>query len=190
MKQEDKILRIDGVKWWIILFEGVRTSSPTALCPQHSLKLEPKPGLYLSSHGYKTKNASTATMLECAEGPHTITIPREFAKEQKYVIDRLDALTFEKLTVINLDDEAIPVASEELKKDSPFWIKAKLTDSKSGKRLIIWAGDRSKKNKTQLFIEPELKRLSFDQNDDHPTEVFAKVEVTFANNVSATIENK
>lgn len=173
---------IDGIKWYVVKStDGSRHPEP--LCPQHHLRLTAKPGRVLNtrSRQYYDRPADTATMLECAEGPHTLDIPRDFSSERKYVVDRLDALFFEKATYIYLDDLAIPVATENLKeKDSPVWVRARVTESKSGLRLIVWAGDRSEKSKTQLFVEPEISRLSFDQNDDHPLEVFAKVEATFA----------
>ncbi len=187
IKQE--IIRIDGIKWWITTdTQGNRI--PVPLCPQHNLRLDPKPEQYYSSSygDFREKDSSTATKMECAEGLHILEMPRQFHKEKAYIINRVDALIFAKMITLNLDEEAIPVASEEIKKDSPYWIKVKITESKSGTRLIVWAGDRSKKNKTQLFIEPELKRLSFDQNDDHPTEVFAKVEATFSDNIQASIQ--
>lgn len=187
MDQEDKLKRIDGIKWWISIVNGLRV--PVPLCPQHNLRLEPKPGHSYYHNISRPRPTTTATELECAEGPHSFHIPRQFGQEISYVINKADALIFEKMKVQNFDDELIPVASEELK-DSSYWIRSKITDSKAGTRLIIWAGDRSKHNKTQLFIEPELKRLSFDQNDDHPTEVFAKVEVTFADNIKASIKDE
>jgi len=191
MAEKQQILRIDGVKWCITSApNGTRLAVP--LCPLHNLRLDPKPEKYYSSRlqTRTTRPEFTAKELECAEGQHILNIPREFGEEQKYIINRVDALIFKEMTVLNLDDEAIPVASYELKKDTPYWVKAKITESKSGIRLIVWAGDRLRKNKTQLFVEPEIKRLSFDQNDDHPTEIFAKIEATFSENVTAIISKK
>lgn len=183
-----EIVRIDSIKWWITQSTtGIRL--PIPLCPQHNLKLTPIPGQYLYAGRYVNKLPSTAIVMQCAEGPHSHKIPREYDDEKKYVLDKIDALTFAGMSVLNLDDEAIPVAKENLK-ESQYWVKSKVTKSKSGDRLIIWAGSRSKGNKTQLFIEPELKRLSFDQNDDHPLEVFAKVEAVFANGATTSIETK
>jgi hypothetical protein len=134
---------------------------------------------------------SEALELECAEGPHRLTIPRKLSDEKSYVIDRIDALIFEKATYIYLDDKAIPVALDEIKgKEGPVWVRAKVTESKSGLRLIVWAGDKSAKTKTQLFVEPSIKRLSFDQNDDHPTEVFTKVEALFKDEVKVSIKSQ
>ena len=190
MTQEQKIVRIDGIKWWVSTLQ-TGTRVPIPLCPEHDLRLDPRPErVFNETRGFENKERWTAKKLECAEGPHIISIPREFQEEKNYVINRIDALVFKKMVVLNLDDEAIPVASTIIRKNSPYWVKAKVTESKSGIRLIVWAGDKSKKNKTQLFIEPELKRLSFDQNDDHPTEIFAKVVATFSENQVTTIEKQ
>lgn len=182
----DKYIVVDKIKWRIMEQNGIRTPQP--ICPTHFLRMRPKPEKYNLRGSWIDRLESTALRIQCAEGPHTLNIPRSYSEELRYVIDRIDALVFAKVTYMYLDDVAIPMASDEIKdKDSPIWVKAKVTESKSGLRLIVWAGDRSKKNKTQLFIEPELKRMSFDQNDDHPLEVFAKVEATFVDGVSTKI---
>lgn len=183
------IVRIDGIKWWITKdTNGGRL--PIALCPQHDLRLTPRPETHYNStyRKYMPNASSTARKMKCEEGPHYLEIPREYSDEKSYIIDRVDALVFKKMSVINLDDESIPVAIEDLKdKNSPYWVRAKVTESKSGIRLIIWAGDRSKKNKAQLFVEPGLKRLGFDHSDDHPTEIFTKVTATFVDDNNSTI---
>jgi hypothetical protein len=48
-----------------------------------------------------------------------------------------------------------------------------------GQRLVVYAGEKGRKEKTQVFVEPDIKRLAFDQNDIHPSEVFVKLEATF-----------
>ena len=44
---------------------------------------------------------------------------------------------------------------------------------------MILAGDKTSKNKTQLFVDHTNERLAFDQHNDHPGEVFSKVTATF-----------
>lgn len=185
---DQKYIWVDGIKWWVFPgTNGIRNFQ--AICPEHNLRLRPVIRSEYSSTYRRSVSLSEsrANELECLEGNHRLKLPREYGKQEKYVGDKIDAQFFEKMTFINLDDAAIPVAKEQLK-DSDYWVRAKVTDSKSGTRLIVWAGSKAKKNKTQLFVEPSLKRLSFDQNDDHPTEVFTKVEATFVDNEQTVIK--
>lgn len=186
---DGKLPIIDGIKWHVYFTQGgPRYAQP--LCPQHDIRLKPsKVSIYDNRlRRSRQQNADEVTKLKCEDGQHFFEIPRTFEAQRDFVIDKVDAINrFSKMQVINLDDTVIPVGKEELK-DSDYWVLAKVTKSKSGDRLIVWAGNRSKKQKTQLFVEPELKRLSFDHNDDHPTEVFSKLEATFADGVTSKIE--
>jgi len=50
---------------------------------------------------------------------------------------------------------------------------------------------KNAKSKTQLFIEPEKEKMSFDQNNDHPREVFSKVTAIFKKSSSEiNLKNK
>ena len=92
---------------------------------------------------------------------------------------------------INLDDEAIPIAESKVSsKDNKYFVTAILTESKVGQRLVIYAGEKGKNEKTQIFIEPEIKRLAFDQNDTHPSDVFVVVEGTFKDGTKMSIKNE
>ncbi|MDX1766073.1 MAG: hypothetical protein R3313_03930 [Candidatus Saccharimonadales bacterium] len=184
-----EIVRIDNIKWWISNPSGSRRI-PVPLCPKHDLRMQEVRDKYRYNGRYISKPYGTGKKLKCEEGPHFINLPREFSDEKSYILNRIDAKEFSKAKVLNLDDEAISVAEKELGEESPYWIKAKVVESKSGTRLIIWAGDKSKKNKAQLFVEPKIKRLSFDQNDDHPVEVFTKIEATFAGDVKSSLQRK
>lgn len=190
---KQSLIIIDGIKWWDTK-STANTRLVVPLCIQHNLRLQPvilKEKVY-SGGTTRLRDVSSdeSTQLRCEEDSgHLVDIPRKYKKEKEFVKNKIDAQVFSKFPAINLDDSMIPVAKENIKdKDNPYWIRSKITESKSGTRLIIWAGNREAKNKTQLFIEPEIKKLSFDQNDDHPLEVFSKVEVTFADDVKSSIE--
>lgn len=177
---EQKFVRVDDIKWWIT--ENDKGSRyPQPICPQHDIRLYPPISNAQNSWGEASKT------LSCDEGPHLFQLSRVFVRQRRFVIDKVDAKVFSTKTFVTIDDEIIPVAREKLK-DSPYWVDAKVTKSKSGTRLIIWAGNRERKDKTQLFIEPELKKLSFDQNDTHPNDVFTIVEAKFLGGGSAKIE--
>lgn len=188
--KEDRLIIVDGIKWCDVPNARARTVQP--ICLQHNLRLTPIV-IYTFEYvgGVKRRDprrTDESVELLCDEGEgHKIKLSREYGREKAYVVNKIDAQNFARMKTINLDDSMVPVASEELK-DSDYWIKAKVTESKSGTRLIVWAGSKKDKNKAQLFIEPGLKRMNFDQNDDHPTEVFAKIEATFVGGVTSRIE--
>jgi len=90
---------------------------------------------------------------------------------------------------INIDNEATPIAESKVSsKDNRFFVVSRLMESKTGLRLVVYAGEKGKKEKTQIFVEPEIKRLSFDQKDQHPTDVFTKLEAIFSDGTKVSQE--
>ena len=73
---------------------------------------------------------------------------------------------------------------------SVFFATATLTKSKVGLRLVVYAGERGSAKKTQIFVEPDIKRLAFDQTNMHPNEVFAELEATFIDGHKASMRKK
>jgi hypothetical protein len=102
---------------------------------------------------------------------------------------KLESRELKNLKVLNLDDEAIPLAEAKSKsKDGKYFVTASLVESKVGKRLVVYVGERGQKDKTQIFVEPEIKRVAFDQNNLHPTDIFLKLEGTFVDGSSTVIQ--
>ncbi len=101
--------------------------------------------------------------------------------------DLIDVLESEKnidAEIINVDGELIKVQREEIK-DSDYWVDVKISKNKKGEaQLMVLAGSKKEKDKTQLFIDPKKERLAFDQNNDHPAKVFSKVTAMFKNSKS------
>lgn len=86
--------------------------------------------------------------------------------------------------IVNLDGELVRVQREQ-KSDGDYWVDVKLSKNKKDEvQVMVLAGSRNSKNKTQLFLDIGKERLAFDQNNDHPAEVFAKVVCTFKNSES------
>lgn len=169
------VVRIDKILWTI---EGVgRYRTIQALCPIHKLRL------------HLDDNPFIFRSLICEDCGKSYEIPRDLGQEERYIFDRIDAKSFKALPVLNLDDEAIPLAEAKTSsKDGKFFVTANLNESKTGVRLVVYAGEKGKSNKTQIFVEPEIKRLSFDQKDLHPTDVFTKLEATFPDGTKAKME--
>lgn len=163
-------LRLDGVLW---LFEQGRWNP---LCPKHHIRLDLK------------YNGSICRM-GCAEDHDEVyQFPREYNAQLRYVKNKVDSFNFKKLKYINIDGEYTPIASDEAKsKDGNFFVRAILTDSKVGLRMVVYAGQKGKE-KTQIFVEPDIKRLAFDQTNTHPSEVFIELTGTFEDGTTSTIK--
>lgn len=73
--------------------------------------------------------------------------------------------------------------------ENPYWIEARLVKSKTGRKLVVYAGEKGRRDKAQIFVDPEIGRMSFDQNDRHPADIFARVEATFRGGMKSTIDS-
>ncbi len=180
-----QIIRIDGIKWHITSSQGIRT--PTPLCPDHDLRMRPVPPRVYSSGGHHYGLSRNALKLKCAEGPHEVAIPRKFDEEKLYVIDRIDAKVFKEMKLVDLDGELTPIAKEKLK-DDKYFLTGQIMESKRGLQVVLYAGEKGKPGKTQVFIEPGTKKVSFDHNDLNPTDVFTKIVATFDTGASHIIQ--
>lgn len=186
MSQE--IVWIDGVKWWKVVDSNKsRTVSP--ICPNHNLRLYASPsGRVLGSHGrMRDMLDSEANKLKCAEGPHFIDIPRQFADEVRYVHNRIDAQVFAGMKTIDLDGELTPVAKAKDKNDV-YFATVQIMESKRGPQLVVYAGEKGRNDKTQIIIDPKNKKLSFDHKNIDPTDIFIKIRATFDDGTSHEIK--
>lgn len=183
-----KIVRIDGIKWW---FTGTRSLTP--ICPDHDLRMRPvAPRVRSSLGGFMDGSTEKATQLKCAEGPHYISMQRSYKDEKDYVLDRIDAKVFKNMQVLNLDDEAVPIVKSKIKtKDEKYFVTSQLMQSKRGLQLVIYAGEKGKNlDKSQIFVEPAVKRLDFDRKNIHPNDIFLEVKAIFQDGSSHTLKGK
>lgn len=173
----EQALIIDGVKWYITTNSNNGSREVQPLCPNDCVRLSLE------------VNDSYLCILKCEECKQQYRLTREFNKQKRYILDKIDSKVFKNFKFINLDDEAIPIAESKVSsKDNKFFTTALLTQSKVGLRLVVYAGEKGQKEKTQIFVEPEIKRLAFDQKDLHPSDVFIKLEGTFNDGTKASIE--
>ena len=96
----------------------------------------------------------------------------------------LESQKYKDAEIINIDGELVRIQRLQ-ESDNDYWIDAKLSKNKKGEvQLMVLAGSKKSKDKTQLFLDPKNERLAFDQNNEHPTNIFAKVVGTFKNSKS------
>lgn len=83
----------------------------------------------------------------CEECSVKSKIPRGISEERLYVVHKVEAINFKGQKYINLDDEAVPIAEGKVPKDSPYFVTARLMQSKVGLRLVVYAGKRGSDQK-------------------------------------------
>ena len=63
-----------------------------------------------------------------------------------------------------------------------------MNSEKKGEQIVIYAGKKGAKYKSQIFIDPKHGKITFDQNDINPKDVFVKIEATFRDGSKASIK--
>ena len=63
-----------------------------------------------------------------------------------------------------------------------------MNSEKKGEQIVIYAGKKGAKGKSQIFIDPTHGKITFDQNDINPKDVFVKIEATFRDGSKASIK--
>jgi hypothetical protein len=120
----------------------------------------------------------------CSGCDFKITLTKPIREMVSELLDFIEAQKYKDAEIISIDGELIRVQREEIQ-DNDYWIDVKLSKNKKGEeQLMVLAGKKEDKTKTQLFLEPGKERLAFDQNNHHPSEVFAKVIATFKKSTS------
>lgn len=123
----------------------------------------------------------------CINCDFQITLNKSIEDKSADFINIVESQRFKNAEVINIDGELIRIRREE-ETDSDYWVDAKLSKNRKGEiQLMVLAGSKKAKDKAQLFLEPKNEKMTFDQNNDHPNEVFSKVVATFKKSKSKFI---
>jgi hypothetical protein len=155
-------------------------------CPEHRIKLDLSDGVneYSQDISYTDDR-----YLVCPddgkrfplEGIDLATLRRRFNSV-------LEAVNFKDAEIVSLDGYQVPIAKVDAPKDNEYWVQARINDTKQGKQLVVYAGKRGDRDKAQMFLDVENDKLTFDQNNMHPNDVFVKVIAEFRSGRSVTME--
>lgn len=121
---------------------------------------------------------------QCIDCDFKITLDKDIEEMSTLCVKKIEAEDFKGAEIINIDNELIKV-QRKYEKDDDYWVDAKISKNRKGElQLMVMAGSNKESDKAQLFIEPSIEKVSFDQNNKHPREVFTKIEATFKNSKS------
>jgi hypothetical protein len=166
-------------KWSGVLWK-FNISRHYAYCPTHKYRLD-----VINRSGFAYDQQTAVIMpdhLLCAvdneqfaiNGGDMVTMRRRFnaVKESE---------SLKNATYRDLDNVYTPILRVDPKpKDKRYSIQVEIDDTPQGKKMVIYAADRNQINdKTQIFIDPEADKLSFDPSDIHPNMIFSKVIAYF-----------
>lgn len=158
---------------WGFTHDDERTKIPFALCP----KLGCNCRLTKSKESYSRGEYKYS----CPKCGNKIVLDKSVEEKGEDFLKVLESKKFENAEFINLDGDLIRVA-REAEKDVDYWADVKISKNRKGQtQIMILAGSKKEDDKVQLFLDPKNEKVTFDQNNKHPREVFAKVEATFKN---------
>ena len=119
--------------------------------------------------------------LNCRKCSYNVKLKQSYIFMQSELSDLVRANYYKNLKVVNIDGELLLV-KKAYAEDENYWAEVKISKNKKGEvQLMILSGNKKLKNKTQLFLDIQNEKMTFDQNDDHPKEVFTKVTAVFKN---------
>lgn len=130
--------------------------------------------------------------VKCLEGPHIIALGDKPDNIRELLSRRISSKKYQDAEYLDIDGYLVPASKEVQDRDkkSEFFVTAQIKNSeKKGEQLVVYAGKKGQKGKSQIFIDPKSAKMTFDQNDINPNDVFVKLEATFRNGSRTVIED-
>ena len=162
-----------------------RNDNMTIICAKHKLVVDEE----IEYDGF---GSPMPTMnLECLEGPHTIVLDRTPGEIREYIRRKIESKKYQEAKYFDIDGYLVPASKEaKVKTESgDYFVTTQVMNSeKKGEQIVIYAGKKGAKGKSQIFIDPIYGKITFDQNDINPKDVFVKIEATFRDGSKASIK--
>ena len=109
----------------------------------------------------------------------------------QYLRRKLASKAYQEAEIVTIDGIQTPQLKVKAKipeENEEYWIEAKLNNSTKGRQLVLYAGEKGRSGKAQIFANIDQEKLSFDHNDRKPEEIFAIVTVQFPSGKKMSIE--
>lgn len=179
---DNKLYSVDKILWTVDKYNGVAVP----LCPKDRIEL-----FGIGDNNYVFATDEVIDELECEECGKKFKLNRSLRDEKKYVIEKVLALDRKEYEIIDIDGMQTPVTKKiKVDPNTEYFCTTQIRDSKRGPQLVIYAGKKGSNRKSQIFISEEERRLSFDQNDINPVEIFSKITAEFYDGTKHTIERQ
>lgn len=155
----------------------------SAVCGEHKIKID--------REYYRQDIQTTVLNCEDLESPHAITLRGDIDDIRRAISLRISSKKYQEAEIFDIDGYLVPASKEkQIKtKSSEYSITSQVKKSeKKGEQIVIYVGKKGVKGKSQIFVDPTYGKLTFDQNDITPKDIFVKIEAEFRDGSKATIE--
>jgi hypothetical protein len=168
--------------------EGVQ--DPQAYCAEHRIKLDILDELG-NLWGQDNPSSGDHLNLVCPTDGKQYPIPEgSYWTLQRQYLATLESLNMKDAEIVSIDGYQIPIVKSDTPvKDTEYWAQVRINDTKRGKQLVVYAGKRGDADKTQIFIDTENDKITFDQNNMHPNDVFTKLIADFRSGNKTTMDS-
>ncbi len=178
--------------WNGVLWSIKNSRIAHAYCPKHQgLEMDVKDAYGKPTDQDTFNEYFSPTQFVCPIDDETYTLEGDYFTLRRRVIAITLSVAYKEATIIDLDNIYTPVLRVAPKpKDDRYSIQVEIDETPNGKKLVIYAADRQENGeKTQIFIDPQVDKLTFDsRNDLHPNMVFAKVVASFKDGRSVSLD--
>ncbi|AHB42448.1 hypothetical protein RAAC3_TM7C00001G0602 [Candidatus Saccharibacteria bacterium RAAC3_TM7_1] len=180
--------------WNGVLWRIKNSEVAFAHCPTHQgIQLD-----ILSNDGRPVDQARmkyilSSTRFVCPMDNKMFSIENDYFTLRRRVIAITKSEAYKDAKIIDIDNIYTPILRVAPKpKDDRYSVQVEIDETPNGKKLVIYAIDRKNPDeKTQIFIDPQFDKISFDGRGDlHPNMIFSKVIAYFKDEKKATLERK
>lgn len=166
------IYRVGEILWKI---DSLKDRHAEPLCPIHRSVLR-----YESDYD---------TELYCYACKKYYRLEFGVLEASELVIEQIKALSRRNCKVVDIDGILTPVSKHNRVSNDGYFCTAQIRKSRNGHQLVVYAGKKGMPGKKcQIFVTPEDRKLSFDQTDLNPADVFVKLTAEFRDGTKHTIE--
>lgn len=177
---------------WKDLLWAIKGSEAVAYCPEHRIELEVSTVWGIKSQFFaKAQDPKRTGHFICPTDEKRFNIEAgDISVASRRFFSTLESISLKSAEIVSIDGYQIPIAKTKTpEKDETYWVEARINDTKQGKQVVVYAGRRGDSDKTQIFIDTENDKISFDQNNIHPNDIFVRLTGQFKSGKRATLED-
>lgn len=176
--------------WNDLFWQITGPSNVLAYCQEHRVQLDVQ-----TNFGTESQSGSLGSEIQyhfiCPSDNKQFPIMnQDLYLMRRRFFSALEAIQLRDAEIVNVDGYQIPIAkARTADKDDAYWVEARINDTKKGKQLVVYAGKKGEHDKSQIFLDTENDKISFDQNNIHPSDVFVRLVGEFKSGKKTSMED-